>query len=225
MLKFREKVSWVVRAVDYLAMAACFIMVFLVAIDVILRKISGQTVSISGSNELSQFLLIIVCTLSIPALQIKKGHVWVSMFVDKLPGRLRYTWLGIIYAVETVVSAMFTFASADYALYLAEHARVSDVLSLPYWPFAIVCAFGFLELTVLFACDTVLSFRGIEDDGSRPTEQAADIVAELDYEIEPREPGSFGRALRAAGAEAADVLEWLASFVSNSPNNKYNQNK
>ena len=101
MTKIRNAVAKFISGVNYIAMAACFVCVFVVAIDVILRKVSGQKLSITGSNELSTFLLLVMCMLSIPMLQIKKGHVWVNMFVDMFPAKMRSIWLGVLLLLET----------------------------------------------------------------------------------------------------------------------------
>lgn len=140
-------------------MAICFVMVFVVAFDVILRKLSNQSLSIKGSNEFSQYFLVVMCMLAIPALQVKKGHVWVNMFVDKFPAKLRGYWMGVITLIEALVSAAFTYGCTGYAMSLISSGRASDVLNMPLWPFALVCALGFLELFVLLIIDTIMFFQ------------------------------------------------------------------
>lgn len=158
----------VVSAFNYVGMLACFVTVFLVAIDVILRKLSNQALSIKGSNELSQFLLVIMCVLAIPTLQIKKGHVWVNMFVMKFPRRFRNIWMGVIMLIETIVSAAFCYGCFSYASTVA--VRTTDLLHMPYAPFTYLCAFGFLELTVLFLIDSIQYFI---DAGKKEEDTAA----------------------------------------------------
>ena len=173
MKKIRDAVSKVVNGVSYVSMAVCFVMVFVVAIDVILRKVSGQEISIKGSNEFSSYFLIVITMLAIPVMQVKKGHVWVSMFVDMLPKKLRAVWLGIVMFIETVVSAALCYGCVAQALTLIENGRATDVLNMPWWPFAFVCAFGFLELTVLLLIDTIQSFIDAAHggDSEKPAEE------------------------------------------------------
>jgi len=156
--KIRNAVSKVVSGANYVGMATCFIMVFVVAIDVILRKVSGQQLSIKGSNEFSAYFLIVIAMLSIPALQVKKGHVWVNMFVNMFPSKMRSIWLGCVMALETVVAAGVTYGCVKQVISLLASGRATDVLNLPWWPFAVVCAFGFFEFTVLLLIDTIQSF-------------------------------------------------------------------
>lgn len=158
MEKIRNAVSKVVTGTNYLAMATCFVMVFVVAIDVILRKVSGQRLSIPGSNEFSAYFLIVIAMFAIPMLQVKKGHIWVNMFVDKFPAKMRSIWMGCILLLETVVAAGVTYGCVKQIGSLLKSGRTTDVLNLPWWPFAVVCAFGFLAFTVLLLIDAIQSF-------------------------------------------------------------------
>ncbi len=170
MKKIRDAVSKFVNGANYIGMAVCFVMVFVVAIDVILRKVTGQRLSIRGSNEFSSYFLIVMCMLAIPALQVKKGHVWVNMFVDKFPAHFRSIWLGCIMTLETIVTAGFTYGCFKHALNLMQNGRTTDVLNMPWWPFAFVCAFGFAELFVLLLIDTIQLFM----DASKGGEEVKD---------------------------------------------------
>ncbi len=167
MKKIRDAVSKAVNGISYISMAVCFVMVFVVAIDVILRKVSGQRLSIEGSNEFSSYFLIVITMLAIPVMQVKKGHVWVNMFVDMLPAKLRSLWLGIVLFIETVVSGALCYGSYAQAMTLLENGRATDVLNMPWWPFAFVCAFGFLELTVLLLIDSIQSFIDVGKSGEK----------------------------------------------------------
>lgn len=158
MNKIRNAVSKFVNGVNYISMAVCFVMVFVVAIDVILRKVSNQSMSIRGSNEFSAYFLIVVVMLAIPALQVKKGHVWVNMFVDMFPSKFRSIWLGVILFLETLVATGLTYGSIKQVIALLANGRSTDVLNMPFWPFAAVCAFGFLEFTVLLLIDSIQCF-------------------------------------------------------------------
>ena len=165
MTKIRNAVAKFIGGVNYIAMAACFVCVFVVAIDVILRKVSGQKLSITGSNELSTFLLLVMCMLSIPMLQIKKGHVWVNMFVDMFPAKMRSIWLGVLLFLETLICVAFVYGCIAYGG--AVSVRTSDLLHLPWTPFAYVCAFGFLEFAVMLAIDMIQCFIDAAHGGEK----------------------------------------------------------
>ena len=146
-------------------MFACFICVFIVAIDVILRKASHAEVSIPGSNEMSQYLLVVMCMFAIPTLQIKKGHVLVDMFVNMFPAKMRSIWMGVILLLETLIACAFVYGCASYAATNA--GRLTDVLNMPYEPFCYLCAFGFLEFAVILAVDTIQCFIDAAHGGEK----------------------------------------------------------
>ena len=91
--KFRAGFGRVVNGIGYVALVLLFVMVVVVAVDVVLRKVSNGAMRIDGSNEITGFFMVIVCTMWIPALQLKNGHILVTLFVDKFPYRFRCFWL------------------------------------------------------------------------------------------------------------------------------------
>ena len=163
MEKFRENFSKIVSGVNYLGLACCFATVFIVAIDVILRKLTGAQLSIKGSNELSAYFLVIVVMLAIPALQIKKGHIWVNMFVDMFPKHFRSIWLGVVQVIEVVVFIMFTYGAVLKLQNFVSTGTTTDVLNMPKWPFALIILIGFAEMTVLVFIDMIETFRGKDE--------------------------------------------------------------
>lgn len=157
--KVRNAVGKFVTGVSYISMAVCFVMVFVVAIDVILRKLSGQSISIPGSNEFSSYFLIVIVMFAIPVMQYKKGHVWVDMFVMMFPKKLKAIWMGVILGLEALVTAALCYGAVNYTMTLLGNGRATDVLNLPWWPFALIIAFGFLEFFVLLVIDCIMSFQ------------------------------------------------------------------
>lgn len=164
MEKFRNTFSKFVSGINYLGLAACFVTVFIVAIDVIIRKVSGATISIKGSNELSAYFLVVIVMLAIPVLQIRKGHIWVNMFVDKFPPRLRACWLGVVQIIELVVFVMFTYGAVLKLQNFLSTGTTTDVLNMPKWPFALIILIGFAEMTILVFIDMIQTFRGKDND-------------------------------------------------------------
>lgn len=170
MEKFRNAFSKVVNGINYIGLALCFATVFIVAIDVIVRKLSHATVSIKGSNEMAAYFLVVIVMLAIPVLQVKKGHIWVNMFVDKFPAGLRSKWLGVVQLIELIVFIMFTYGAVLKLQNFLSTGTSTDVLNMPKWPFALIILIGFAEMSVLVFIDMVQMFRGKDNDL-----QAADL--------------------------------------------------
>ena len=166
MEKFRNGFGKVVNAISYISMLACFVSVFVVAIDIILRKISSVTaltMSITGSSEISTMLLIVMVAFAIPAFQVKKGHIWVSMLVDKFPKRFQSFWLGGVHVIETVIVGGFVYGGYQKVVTLLKNHATTDILKLPHWIFALCLLVGFIELFVLLLMDSIQLFA----DGTR----------------------------------------------------------
>ena len=155
MEKIRSAFGKFVRGLNSIGLAACFVMVFVVAIDVILRKVSGARLSIKGSNEFSAYFLVVICLLGIPTLQVKKGHIWVNMFVDMSPPKMRTIWLAVVHVLELVVCALLTYGAVQKLMNFISTGTTTDVLNMPKWPFALACLIGFAELTILILMDTI----------------------------------------------------------------------
>lgn len=154
--KFRDGFGRFVNGVSYIGLVLLFAMVFIVAIDIILRKL--QVGRINGSNELTTYFMVAVCSLGIPALQYKNGHVWVNLLVNKAPYRARCFWRAGVMVVETVVIFLLAYGGWQKVAFFYEKATTSDVLNLPKWIFALVAFIAFVEYFVLSLVDTIQLF-------------------------------------------------------------------
>ena len=167
-MKLQEFRAWfcrIVTGIGYLALAALFAMAIIVAVDVVLRKISGGSSRIDGSNELTGFLMIVVCSLSIPVLQGRHGHIWVPLFVNKFAYRFRCFWLFVIRFVETALIVTLAIGGFRKVMDLYSTGRSSDVLHLPYWIFAVAILIAFIEYFVLSLIDTIQLFNdGVKNE-------------------------------------------------------------
>ena len=167
--KIRAGVSRVVNWIGYVSLAFLFAMVFIVAIDVIARKVTGGAIRITGSNEMTAFFMIIVCSLAIPMLQVKDGHIWVPLFIDRFPYRFRCFWLLVIRLVETAVIALLFVGAYKKAGDLLSTGRPTDVLNMPQWIFAVVMSVAFAEYFILSLIDTIqFLIDGIKNEPPQP---------------------------------------------------------
>jgi len=183
--KFRAGFGRFVVGIGYIALALLFVMVIVVAVDVVLRKVTGGTMRIDGSNEITGFFMVIVCTMWIPALQLKNGHILVTLFTDKFPYRFRCFWLCAIMLLESAVIALLTIGAYRKVVDLftvgrrAEGApwwlsgRLTDVLNLPMWIFAVFVLLSFAEYFIISLIDTIqLCIDGIKNQPPEPGEKS-----------------------------------------------------
>jgi TRAP-type C4-dicarboxylate transport system permease small subunit len=151
--KTRERIGRFVSVVNYAAMLPLFLMAFVVAIDVILRK--AQMGRVNGSNELTTYFLVWICMLGIPVLQFKDGHVWVSLFVNKFPYRFRCFLRFGIMVFETAVIGLLAYGGYVKVMSFYTKTTTTDVLNIPKWIFALAALVAFVEYFLLSLIDTV----------------------------------------------------------------------
>ena len=164
--KARTAFGKVIIGVGYLAFAALFVMVFIVAVDVILRKLGiGR---ITGSNEYTTSVMVIICMLGIPVLQLKQGHVWVSLLVHKYPKKMQPYWMFGIMVVETLVIAVMIWGCYNKIIMFASRHTTTDVLNIPRSWLAVIALIGLVEYLVIVAMDTMQLFL----DARKPAELA-----------------------------------------------------
>jgi TRAP-type C4-dicarboxylate transport system permease small subunit len=162
--KIRDSFGRVVKIINWAGLLSCFMMVVIVAVDVVLRKL--RIGSIPGSNELTMYLMVLVCMLGIPVLQLKEGHVWVDLFVRLFPYRFRCFWRFVVMAIETGVIAMMAVGGYNKIVMFADRSTTTDVLNMPKALFAVAGLVAFTEFCVLFIIDTlqllVNGIKGVE---------------------------------------------------------------
>lgn len=170
--KFRASFGRVVTGIGFLGLAALFVIVFVVAIDVILRKSTGSALRINGSNEITASFMIVLCSLWIPALQVKKGHIWVPLFVNKFPYRFRCFWVCSISLIETAIVLALANGAYGKALDLMRTGMSSDVLKMPMWVFAAIVFIAFCEYFILSVVDTIqYCIDGVKNNPSEAKKQ------------------------------------------------------
>lgn len=153
-------------------MIMTFVLMLVVTVDVILRKISHFY--IPGSNEIVEMGMVVLIFLGIAGLQVTKGHVRVTMFVDKFPYRAKKITLAIVETVEVIVMAEVTYAALQKSISMFHKGLSTTVLHWQEWPFGVCMFIGLLLFTILLAMDTIITYREI----GLPPEEGNSSVSE-----------------------------------------------
>ena len=151
--KIRGGIGSVANALNYLAVIPLFLMVFVVAVDIILRKL--QVGRIHGSNELTMYFMVWICMLGIPVLYFKDGHIWINLFVNKMPYRFRCFWRCGVMIFETALIGLLAYGGWDKTVAFYMRNTTSDFLNMPKWIFAVAALAAFAEYFLLSLIDTV----------------------------------------------------------------------
>jgi len=138
--------------VSYFSMAVAILMALLLTADVILRKVSGGVVSIKGAYEITQMALCTFIFSTWAYTQSVHGHIAVTMFISKMPQKLRFFFYSLMSLLSVVTMAFGTYAAFVQINAVKQSGESTANLLIPFWPFYI---FEFVALALL----TIVLFR------------------------------------------------------------------
>jgi len=145
--------------VSFLSMAVIIIMMFLITIDVVLSLIFNYR--IGGAYEISQMLLSTLVFSSWAYTQTVHGHIHVTMFVSKLPQKLRFVCYGLTSVISMVI--MVIASNAVFHQIFAKMAanERTGTLLIPHWPFYIFELVALVLLAIVLLRDAIKSVGAI----------------------------------------------------------------
>jgi TRAP-type C4-dicarboxylate transport system permease small subunit len=137
-------------------------MMFLTSIDVICRAFWSHP--ITGSIEMSEYMLVILIMLGLGYTEKQKGNVRVDFIAKKLPKKV----LSIIDIITSILSMTIIIIVIWQGWLLAmKETTVSYMLRIPQTPFRLMVSIGcfllFLEMTVNLAKACNNFFRRSDD--------------------------------------------------------------
>lgn len=154
-----EKASNFVAWFSFLFVAA---LVVLNVADVLLYKLTGS--SIKGAYELSQCILQCAVFASFAYGQTQKTHIHMTLFIDQLPGRLKYIPFFLCSVISTALACFVTYASFYQANRQITSNAMTEILHIPLFPFYYVQAVCMVVFSISLLYDTILAFLAIFKD-------------------------------------------------------------
>lgn len=134
--------SPLIGIVHKVGLAILLLMMFLTVGDVVGRHFFKSP--ISGTYELTNFMLALVVFFAIAYTQVRKGHISIDVIVSRFSPRAQAIIDSITYFFSLGLFSLVTWQSAVHAIRLFEGHNVSGVLSWPVYPFVIAVAVGSL---------------------------------------------------------------------------------
>ena len=135
--------SWVnpvSRFMSHIASAVLFLMMVLTILDVFLRKVFSNP--ITGTVEVSEFMLVIVIFFALAVTEILNGHVKVDLVMRLFSKRVQ-AWVDCMtQMVCFVLVSVITWSAVIYAEKMRLVGQVSQDLWIPVYPFIYVVAAG-----------------------------------------------------------------------------------
>ena len=133
-------VSFISQAIDRVAGGILVAMMFLTAMDVLLRYVFNRP--ISGALEITEYMMLIVVAFGLAYCAVMKGHVRVELLAERFPQRTQAIINSITYLLGLGLFALITRQSIVYMKMMLGSKVTSVVLLIPRFPFVSLLVLG-----------------------------------------------------------------------------------
>lgn len=149
----------IIRTVYKIGLGILMGMMFLTVVDVTGRKFFDAP--ITGSYELTEFMLALIVFFSVGYTQIQKGHIAMEALVSRFSPRVQAITDSIVYLISIGLGAVLTWQLVAHAKRTWIGSHVTGVLNLPLYPFLIAAAFGCLLYCIVLLIDFLISLEKV----------------------------------------------------------------
>lgn len=155
MLKFNQGVD---KILSVLTAIALIVMMLHVVAHALLRYFFNSP--IYGTNEIvAYWYLPMIALLGIPAAQLQKEHITVSLLSDRLAPLPQAIMKIFGYALGALVSVGFAWFGLQEALKRMDMGATAGVTDITAWPVYFLVPVVFVMLAALFVVDIVITAR------------------------------------------------------------------
>lgn len=148
--------SLISRWLHYISAFCIAAMMFLITVDIILRFLFSSPVQ--GSYEIIELMMAVLVFFAFSQTQRNKGHVKVTLFVDKLPTKAKYICDSAVLFLSAVMAGLVAYASFLQAS--ATTAKTS-VLYLPTYPVMYLMGVAAAVFTIVLLLDSINSLLNL----------------------------------------------------------------
>jgi len=139
------------RIFGVVAVGTLIAMMMLTVADIVLRYVFNRP--IPASLEFTEYLMLGVVFLALAWCALKGMHVKVDILVSRFSPRVHAVFSGINSLVVLAVCVLLVSQNYSESIVARQYHSASDVTGIPWYPFYLVVAFGFvlLFLTMLIS--------------------------------------------------------------------------
>ena len=127
------------------------LLMFLTGADITLRYIFNRP--ISGSLELTEFMMAIIVSFGIAYCAVKRGHVNVELFISRFPQRVQAVINSITGLMSLGMFVLMTWQLVAHTMEQYGSKVTSTVLYIPAYPFVGLVTLGSALLCVVLLLD------------------------------------------------------------------------
>ena len=151
-----KSANLIARWLNWLACLAIVAVMVIVCINVLGRGIFG--IPLKGTVDIVSLLGVLVIGGAISYTQVLKGHIRITLLIDKLPEKARSILTALVDLVGMVLFAIVSWQTILFAIGTHENGELSEVLKLPITPFAFIVSAGCISLTLVLLVDLINIF-------------------------------------------------------------------
>lgn len=159
MKKFRSGMTKLCGGISYIGMFALLFATAIQVIDVILSLFTH--VRVPGTNELVALMMVVMLFLTFGKTHLEDAHVRVDMFVNKFPPKVRCTVDGIVQVICVIFALLMAFKAFQQVGSYAGRGYQSEILGIPFAPFAAIEFIGFILYAICIAITAIEYFKEI----------------------------------------------------------------
>ena len=118
---------------------------------------------ILGVFELVQCMLLIVVFTSWAYTQTVHGHIHVTMFISKMPQKLRFFFFSLTSLISVVTMVFATWGAGKGILEKVASREITATLMIPIWPLYVIMTVVFGMFTLVLLGDAIKSIGAMFD--------------------------------------------------------------
>jgi len=144
------------RELDRVAQWAIVVLMALVVTNIVLRFAWRPLL---GTYEFVSFLSAVVISFALAYCVVQRGHIAVTLVVDRLPPRGQAIVDVIVNIISIIFFGLTVWQISLYATDMVVSGEVSPTTKTPFYPFVYGVALGFLFLCLVLLVDLIKSIN------------------------------------------------------------------
>ncbi len=161
MFSIEKITNAVARWLNWLSAIAIVAVMLIVCINVLSRSIFG--IPLKGTVDIVSQLGVIIIACALAYTQVLKGHIRITLFIDRVPNPYRTAVNCIVDIIGIIMFAVMSWQTFLFAKNTYRVGELSEVLKIPLTPFAGFVTVGSAVLTLVLFVDllklTVKEFK------------------------------------------------------------------
>ena len=143
----------IARWLNWLSALAVVVVMLIVCANVFAREIFESP--LKGTVDIVSLLGVLVIGGAIAYTQVLKGHIRITLLIDKFPNKVRSTLTGLVDLTGIILFGILSWQTILFAIGTYKNGELSEVLKIPITPFAFVVSAAFISLTLVLLADLI----------------------------------------------------------------------